>query len=91
MPDSETAYSMQDARVRDQAGNNDATSPGHYRQHPSGIECITIAEAFSFNLGNVIKYVWRAGLKSDDAIEDLKKARRYLDFEINRLEQGDQT
>lgn len=39
----------------------------------------------NFNLGNVIKYVSRAGRK-DDIIEDLKKARQYLDFEIARLE-----
>ena len=41
----------------------------------------------SFCLGNVIKYVWRADHKSD-AIEDLKKARFYLDREIARLERG---
>lgn len=41
--------------------------------------------ALNFNLGNVIKYISRAGRK-DDIIEDLKKARQYLDFEITRLE-----
>ena len=39
----------------------------------------------NFNLGNVIKYVSRAGRKGDIRI-DLKKARQYLDFEISRLE-----
>mgnify|MGYP001312236895 CR=1 FL=1 len=58
--------------------------PAHYTQHPSGIECIDITEHMSFCLGNVIKYVWRAGLKGD-AREDLKKARWYLDREISRL------
>ena len=58
--------------------------PGHYTQVP-GIECINVTQHFNFNRGNVIKYVWRAGAKGNE-IEDLKKARQYLDFEINRLE-----
>lgn len=57
--------------------------PPHYTAHPSGVECITIAEHFGFNLGNAIKYIWRAGLKGD-VIEDLKKARFYLEREIAR-------
>ncbi len=59
--------------------------PKHYTDHPSGVECIQIAERMSFCAGNVIKYVWRAGLKGDE-LEDLKKARFYLDREIARLE-----
>ena len=59
--------------------------PKHYTEHPSGIECITITEHMPFCLGNVIKYVWRAGLKGD-RLEDLKKARWYLDREIKRIE-----
>ena len=39
----------------------------------------------NFNLGNVVKYVWRSGLK-DARLEDLKKARWYLNDEIARLE-----
>jgi hypothetical protein len=59
--------------------------PTHYTEHPSGIECIQITEHMGFNLGNAIKYIWRADLKND-AIEDLKKARWYLDREISRRE-----
>lgn len=59
--------------------------PPHYTSHPSGIDAITIIEHMNFCLGNVIKYVWRAGAKGD-RIEDLKKARWYLDREIARLE-----
>ncbi len=55
--------------------------PKHYTSHPSGIECITITEHMGFNLGNALKYIWRADLKHD-AIEDLKKARWYLDREL---------
>lgn len=60
--------------------------PSHYTTHPSGVECIEIAEHMSFNLGNAIKYTWRAGLKTPDAIKDLKKAAWYVNREIQRLE-----
>ena len=57
-------------------------TPSHYRQHPSGIQAITITEGFSFNLGNVVKYVWRSDHKN--GIEDLEKALWYLAREIDR-------
>ncbi len=57
--------------------------PPHYTAHPSGVECITITEHMGFNLGNAIKYVWRADLKND-AIEDLRKARWYIDRELSK-------
>jgi len=60
--------------------------PPHYSAHPSGVECITVTEHMNFCLGNATKYIWRAGLKSVDPIEDLRKARWYLDREIARLE-----
>ena len=59
--------------------------PTHYIKHPSGVECITVTEHFNFNRGNAIQYVWRAGEKGIE-IEDLKKARWYIDREIQRLE-----
>ena len=65
--------------------SKDAINPDHYKGHPSGVECVTVAEHFGFNLGNAIKYIWRAGLKSKDPTEDLTKARWYLDREIERL------
>ena len=43
--------------------------------------------AWGFDLGNVLKYVWRAGRKNEDALGDLKKARDYLDRVIGRLEE----
>ncbi len=58
--------------------------PPHYNSHPSGIECIEVVEHFGFNVGNAIKYLWRAGLKTD-AIEDLRKARWYVEREIARV------
>jgi hypothetical protein len=59
--------------------------PPHYTAHPSGVECITITEHMTFNAGNAVKYIWRAGLKSDDPIEDLKKSAWYINREIERL------
>lgn len=57
--------------------------PKHYTKHPSGVECITVTEHMNFCLGNAMKYIWRAGEKGD-ALEDLRKARWYLDREIER-------
>lgn len=57
--------------------------PNHYISHPSGVECIDIVEHMGFNLGNVVKYAWRADLKHDDGgVEDLKKAAFYIAREI---------
>lgn len=59
--------------------------PAHYR-HPSGIECIQITEHMNFNVGNAIKYLWRCDQKGKH-LEDLKKARWYIDREIQLREQ----
>lgn len=55
--------------------------PSHYQQWP--VEVIEITEQMNFCLGNVIKYVLRADYKGRP-VEDLKKARWYLDREIQR-------
>lgn len=60
--------------------------PQHYTEHPSGVECIQITEHMNFCLGNAVKYIWRAGLKHDTPLEDLRKARWYIDRELRRLE-----
>jgi len=61
--------------------------PEHYNSHPSGVECIQIVEHYNFNVGNAIKYLWRAGLKDESTnLEDLKKADWYIQREIDRLE-----
>jgi len=57
--------------------------PKHYTAHPSGIECIQITQHMGFNLGNALKYIWRCDLKLD-AIEDLKKAKWYIDKELEK-------
>jgi hypothetical protein len=57
--------------------------PQHYGQHPSGVECIDVVEHFGFNLGNAVKYIWRADHKGN-AIEDMRKAIWYVEREIAR-------
>ena len=61
--------------------NDPVNHPKHYTDHPSGIECIQITEHMGFNLGNALKYIWRCDLKLD-AVEDLKKAKWYIEREI---------
>lgn len=61
--------------------------PKHYTSHPSGVECIQITEHMNFNLGNAVKYIWRASLKGKE-IQDLEKALWYIEREIQRLQRG---
>jgi hypothetical protein len=60
------------------------TTPTHYKQK---VQPIDLIEAFdlNFNLGNVVKYVSRAGRKGD-ALEDLEKAFYYLKREMQKYE-----
>ena len=64
-------------------------NPQHYGGDGNPYEAIKVIEAWGlgFCLGNVVKYIARAG-KKDPAkeLEDLKKARWYLDWEIARME-----
>ena len=59
--------------------------PNYYGGEGNIYEAIKIIEAYdlNFSLGNVIKYVLRAGKKSESAIEDLEKAARYIQFQID--------
>ena len=58
--------------------------PAHYCSHPSGIECIEITKHHDFCTGNAIKYLFRAGIKGgpEKRIEDLRKAKKYIEFAI---------
>jgi hypothetical protein len=60
--------------------------PAHYGGD-TVYEAIKVIEAWGlgFCLGNAVKYISRAG-KKGDALEDLKKARWYLDREIQNRE-----
>jgi hypothetical protein len=48
--------------------------------HP--IECIDVTRHLSFNIGNAMKYLWRANFKN--GIEDLRKAQWYINDEIEK-------
>ena len=56
--------------------------PVHYNSHPSGVECIYIAEHHNINVGNAIKYIWRAGLKKEPGLSDLEKELEDIDKAI---------
>ena len=60
--------------------------PSHYGGKDNIYEAIKVIEAWQlgFCLGNTIKYISRAG-KKGDALQDLEKAKFYLDREINKL------
>jgi hypothetical protein len=61
--------------------------PAHYGGADDPYEAIKVIEAWQlgFHLGNTVKYISRAG-KKGDALEDLKKARWYLDRAIGQIE-----
>jgi hypothetical protein len=68
-------------------------NPPHYTSDPSGVECIEVTRHRNFNIGNAIKYLWRAGLKEDAStsaiqkqVEDLEKAIFYIKDEIKRIQ-----
>lgn len=67
--------------------------PDYYRSPPSGVECIDIIQHHDLCIGNALKYLWRAGLKKEQGIddrfkeiEDLKKAIYYIERKIQLLE-----
>lgn len=72
--------------------DDNVNHPKHYTSHPSGIECIEVTRHYCFSVGNAIKYLWRAGLKTDEGrdsvekeIEDLNKAIWYIKDRIKQL------
>jgi hypothetical protein len=84
-----------DARKRglDIFGRGEAVQhPNHYGGDVP-YEAIKVIHAWGLNfcLGNAAKYICRAGKKPDNsAIQDLRKARWYIDWEITRLEKQEQ-
>lgn len=80
-------------RAVDVDADRNVNHPDHYTSSPAKcpacggtIECITIAENFNFCIGNTIKYLWRCDKKDNGKynIVDLKKAKKYIAFEIQR-------
>jgi len=71
--------------------NEKVDHPAHYGGADNPYEVIKVIRAWElgFALGNTIKYIARAGKKSKETLlEDLKKARWYLDDEIKELEKS---
>ena len=65
--------------------------PSHYGGEDNPYECIKVIEAWgldkNFDLGTAVRYICRAGEKPNNpTLQDLKKARWYLDREIQKLE-----
>lgn len=71
--------------------NDPVNHPQHYTGFSNGTEVIDITENLYFNIGNAVKYCARAGRvdghNKGDRVEDLKKARWYIDREINLIDQ----
>lgn len=81
-------YELDDGSIKILENSDNVSRPSHYVEGWSnGAEVIDLTEHLSFCAGNVVKYVCRAGRKDPDKyVEDLEKARWYLDREIERVE-----
>ena len=63
-------------------------TPTHYQGTIQPIDLIN-AQNLNFNLGNVVKYVCRAGKKQgENILSDLDKAKNYINYEIERIKYG---
>lgn len=82
-----TTYAQEQlADIKSRKAKQEAVDhPDYYKT--GGIEAIDVIEAWNldFCLGNTIKYISRAGRKSDKILEDLEKAAWYLNRKINSL------
>ena len=64
---------------------NNQITPQHYQGTIQPIDLIN-AQNLNFNLGNVVKYVCRAGKKKgENVLSDLEKAQNYINYEIERI------
>lgn len=81
-------YELEDDSIKILENSDSVSRPPYYANGWSnGAEVIDLTEHLSFCAGNVVKYVCRAGRKDPDKhLEDLRKARWYLDREIERIE-----
>ena len=62
-----------------------SSTPTHYQGTIQPIDLIN-AQNLNFNLGNVVKYVCRAGKKEgENILSDLEKAKNYINYEIERV------
>lgn len=82
-------YELNDGSIEILKNSDNVSHPPHYSEGWSNnAEVIDLTEHLSFCSGNVVKYVCRAGRKDPDKhVEDLEKARWYLDREIERVKE----
>ena len=78
-------YTNLDYKVKGWYKMNNQTTPTHYQGTIQPIDLIN-AQNLNFNLGNVVKYVCRAGKKQgENVLSDLEKAKNYINYEIERI------
>lgn len=66
--------------------DNNVIKPSYYNKANMSVSDIVDEYELNFNKGNIIKYVLRSGKKSKDTeIQDLEKAKRYIEMEIERI------
>ena len=69
--------------------DNTNKTPQHYQGTIQPIDLIN-AQDLNFNLGNVVKYVCRAGKKKgENVLSDLEKAKNYINYEIERIKKNE--
>lgn len=73
----------------EQLDDNTNSTPPHYQGTIQPIDIIN-AQNLNFNLGNVVKYVCRAGKKQgENVLSDLEKAKNYINYEIERIKKNE--
>ena len=78
-------YTNLDYKIMGWYKMNTQKTPSHYQGTIQPIDLIN-AQNLNFNLGNVVKYVCRAGKKQgENVLSDLDKAKNYINYEIERI------
>ena len=81
-------YKNLDYKMKNQQSTISST-PTHYQGTIQPIDIIN-AQNLNFNLGNVVKYVCRAGKKDgENVLSDLDKAKNYINYEIERIKKNE--
>ena len=82
-------YTNLDYKVKGWYKMNNQNTPQHYQGTIQPIDLID-AQNLNFNLGNVVKYVCRAGKKQgENILSDLDKAKNYINYEIERIKKNE--
>ena len=82
-------YTNLDYKVKGWYKMNNQNTPQHYQGTIQPIDLIN-AQDLNFNLGNVVKYVCRAGKKQgENVLSDLEKAQNYINYEIERIKKNE--